>query len=190
MNLKTYQQLTSRTNADLGHPGVNAAHVTLGIVGETDEAFQAYKEYFLGLEIQSNVVKEFGDVLWYMSELANEFNIELKVVEFQKKKDIIIHRRIGWIAENIKKYLAYNKPVDVQILSDHLNNILSEIKYYLETVDYTLEECLDLNIEKLQKRYPEKFSAIDALDKKDEQADKPKLGFTPGWEDGVFIGFD
>lgn len=152
MNLKTYQSLTSRTNTDLGSKAINAAHVTLGIVGEWEEMCEAIGEDFY---------KEAGDVMWYISELANEFNIKLNPVNnlIESKSSI------AWIAENIKKYLAYKKDIDVILLTSHLNNLVYLIK---EVDEENFETILSENIQKLQKRFPDKFSPEDAMAKKDE----------------------
>lgn len=152
MNLKTYQSLTSRTNTDLGSKAINAAHVTLGIVGEWEEMTEA-----IGIDFY----KEAGDVMWYISELANEFDIELKPINGSVSEN----SSIGWIAENVKKYLAYKKDIDVSLLTLHLNNLVYLIK---EVDEEEFETILSENIQKLQKRFPDKFSPEDAMAKKDE----------------------
>ena len=163
MNLQEYQLLTSRTNADLGSKAINAAHVTLGIVGEFAEFHLACQEMNI-----DNIKKEGADIYWYISELANLHNIPLQINEcpyWPWSIDIMV----GDIAEMSKKYLAYNKPIDEFKLSDYLNHLLFYINLTFKEYEIDFEECLDMNIEKLQKRFPEKFSAELAIAKGDEQ---------------------
>lgn len=173
MQLSEYQKLTSRTNTDLGSKAINAAHVTLGIVGEYEEfedvigdaSIEKWRHGKITEELSTKVKLEGGDICWYISELANTFNIELSPLDY----DISTEECIGWIAETIKKYLAYNREVNVPELQKRLERILWHIHESLESYDITLEDCLDANITKLQKRFPEKFTAELALAKGDEQ---------------------
>lgn len=169
MQLSDYQKLTSRTNTDLGSPAINAAHVTLGIVGEWNEACKENISFIYGRDAtKESVTHEYADVMWYTSELANLFDLTLTIlpsVNLNETGD-----EIAWIAENIKKYLAYNKNIDIDHLSDALNKITTRCQYEIKNLigGYTFEQALDMNIEKLQKRFPEKFSAELAIAKGDE----------------------
>lgn len=173
MTLKEYQLLTSRTNTDLGSKAINAAHVTLGIVGEWNEASNEFIKYTFGKDAtKESVTYEKSDCAWYISELANLFDIKLVATtmtdKYEQAKSV---ENVFEIAETIKKFLAYNKTVDIDVLTNRLNNLISRIKTDIESIidGYTFEEALDMNIAKLQKRFPEKFSAELALAKGDEQ---------------------
>jgi len=154
MKVKEYQQLTRRTNADLGSPQINAAHCTLGIVGEWAE-----KELALG----NDFLLECGDVMWYTSELANIFGIALDDSPSNYPPNLAISK----IAESVKKYLAYNKPIVIADLQELLNGIVWDIKYECEQFGYPFEHVLSKNIEKLRKRFPEKFEASLAIQQND-----------------------
>lgn len=169
MQLIDYQKLTSRTNTDLGSKAINAAHVTLGIIGEWEEFLQAESS----LQIKSwrgedttqtkvDFKLESGDATWYISELANLFNIQLIPEEHCGSEE-----SLGWIAENIKKFLAYNKEIDISELEKRLNSLLSTITMYLADYQITLEECLTANIDKLRLRFPDKFDANLAIQQND-----------------------
>lgn len=169
MTLQEYQKLTSRTSTDLGSKAVNAAHVTLGIVGEFNESWKELINYWNGRNnaTKESVTDEYNDISWYTSELANLFGIELKTEKYTLDT---ISDSVGWLAENVKKYLAYNKEININDLQYHLNNVMSFVKYAVEDIagGYTFEEGLERNINKLQKRFPEKFSAEMAMAKNDE----------------------
>lgn len=165
MNLQEYQQLTGRTNVNLGSPAINAAHVTLGIVGEWGEFNVALQHINFNLS-KEETNKEGGDILWYTSELANVFQLKLEEEEFKLYR-LGVEGSISEVAEMMKKFLAYSKPVDLQLLSLHLNNIVAHIAWHLEDNGFDLEQCLFDNIEKLKLRFPEKFSAELAIQQND-----------------------
>lgn len=147
MNLQEYQLLTNRTNTDLGSKAINASHMVLGIVGEWEEMCQAVGEDFY---------TEAEAVMWYISELANLFDIRLES-SYNPIEPIAL---IAWIAENVKKYLAYKKEIDIEILTQCLNGLVYTIK---DVDDNEFENILFMNIEKLQKRFPDSFSSEMAL---------------------------
>lgn len=88
------------------------------------------------------------------------------------KKDILINGVMGLCGESgeaidiVKKHLAHNHPLD----KEHLIKELGDVAWYLaETayaLDVDLETVLRLNIEKLQKRYPEGFNTDNSLNRK------------------------
>lgn len=173
MTLSEYQQLTGRTNVDLGSAAINAAHLTLGIIGEWHEAHSEVRMYeFKGSSSVEKVTDEFADIMWYTSELANIFNLQLvvdKKIQMTKEEQNQASEDIFLLAEKFKKYLAYNKPIDIEWLSETLNRLSRVISYRIETMigGYTFEEALDRNIAKLQKRFPEKFDATLAIQQND-----------------------
>ena len=88
------------------------------------------------------------------------------------KKDILINGVMGLCGESgeaidiVKKHLAQGHDLN----KEHLIEELGDIAWYLaETayaLDISLEEVLKLNIEKLQKRYPEGFDKQKSIDRK------------------------
>jgi hypothetical protein len=167
MDLKTYQSLTGRTNADLGSKAINASHMMLGIVGEWGEAEREF--YTIDMNSTDNevglAVDEQIDAVWYCSELANLYNIQLHPISHSGD----ITESITRLAEGIKKYLAYNKELQTSFVEDSLNYIVGFCKFRVKQLGYSFETGLDRNIAKLQKRFPEKFSAELAIAKGDEQ---------------------
>lgn len=156
MTFKEYQKLQTVTCASLGSHVTDVSHMTLGIVGEWQEMKEA-------LTI-NDFIKECGDVIWYVAGLANFYNLDLN----PKGTSYTDNQSIAWIAEHVKKYLAYGRPVDNIYLQDHLNNLVYIIQLTLWGVGTDLETCLQTNIDKLRKRYPDGFNQEDALAKKDE----------------------
>ena len=91
------------------------------------------------------------------------------------KKDVLINRVMGLCGESgeaidiVKKHLAQGHDLD----REHLIQELGDIAWYLaetaSALDVSLEEVLQRNIEKLQKRYPEGFSKERSENRRTEE---------------------
>lgn len=87
------------------------------------------------------------------------------------KKDVLINGVMGLCGESgeaidlVKKHLAQGHELD----TEHLAKELGDIAWYLaETaaaIGYSLEDILEMNIEKLKKRYPQGFSKDKSLNR-------------------------
>ena len=85
------------------------------------------------------------------------------------KKDVLINGVMGLCGESgeaidiVKKHLAQGHELD----TEHLAKELGDIAWYLaETataIGYRLEDILQMNIDKLKKRYPEGFAAEKSM---------------------------
>lgn len=85
------------------------------------------------------------------------------------KKEVLINSVMGLCGESgeaidiVKKWFAQGHELD----KEHLKKELGDIAWYLAeaatALDTTLEEILQANIEKLQKRYPEGFNKEKSL---------------------------
>lgn len=64
----------------------------------------------------------------------------------------------GEVAEIVKKHLYQGHALDKERVKKELGDILWYITLASEMMDTTLKEVAMLNIEKLQKRYPDGFS--------------------------------
>src|SRR5690625_504947 len=89
MDFNTYQKLARRTASR--HPNA-LLNYTLGLIGEAGEVVELIKkqEFHGHIVNVGDIVKELGDVFWYVSEIASLFNIELNDValeNIEKLKD-------------------------------------------------------------------------------------------------------
>jgi len=85
------------------------------------------------------------------------------------KKDVLINSVMGLCGESgeaidiVKKWLAQGHELD----REHLAKELGDIAWYLAeaatALDLSLEEILQANLDKLQKRYPQGFAAERSL---------------------------
>ena len=65
---------------------------------------------------------------------------------------------IGELADIFKKNLAYNKDIDWANVREEIGDLMWYISNFCTAHEYDLGKILDVNIEKLSARYPEKFT--------------------------------
>ena len=75
----------------------------------------------------------------------------------------------GEVVDVVKKVIMHGRELD----RDKLINELGDVRYYLElaakALDVSMEEIERLNLEKLDKRYPNGFSLEHSIQKLDEK---------------------
>ena len=69
------------------------------------------------------------------------------------------------IADVYKKALAYKKPIDFVNVKEELGDLMWYIANMCNIHGWNLEDVLDVNIAKLEARYPEKFTEENALNR-------------------------
>ena len=85
MDFKEYQKL-SRKTAIYPEAGKNFVYPTLGLSGESGEVAEIIKRIIrdkngvVDEETKTALSKELGDVLWYLAQLATEFDISLEEI--------------------------------------------------------------------------------------------------------------
>ena len=88
MDFKTYQK-QARLTAQYPNLGSNNIYPTLGLVGEAGEVAEKVKKVIrdkngiFDEESKNGIKKELGDVLWYLSNLCDEFNFSFEEVAIQ-----------------------------------------------------------------------------------------------------------
>ena len=92
MDFKEYQEEAKKT-ALYPNIGNNFIYPTLGLAGEAGEVAEKIKKVIRDKEgvvddtTREEIRKELGDVLWYISQIANELKIPLdEVAEFNIEK--------------------------------------------------------------------------------------------------------
>jgi len=102
MEFNEYQK-ESRKNAIYPGLGNNFSFPTIGLAGETGEVAEKIKKILRdkgGIvdEISKQEVrKELGDVLWYLSQIASEFDLSLEDVATGNLEKIASRRERGMV---------------------------------------------------------------------------------------------
>lgn len=100
MDFREYQQqaLETRVREDLG-----LTYYALGLAGESGECVDKIKKIIrdqdgvVRLENLSPLLLEMGDVLWYLTMLANELNFSLETVALGNLDKLAHRKRAGTI---------------------------------------------------------------------------------------------
>lgn len=73
----------------------------------------------------------------------------------------------GEVADEIKKNAFHGHALNEQAIMKELGDCLWYLNLAADLLGYSLEEIAIANIEKLRKRYPEKFTSEASLNRKD-----------------------
>lgn len=76
----------------------------------------------------------------------------------------------GEAADVIKAHVIYNKELDASHLVEELGDLLWFTAFAASLVGYDLDSVAKLNIHKLQKRYPDKYSDEHAIARRDKSS--------------------
>lgn len=186
--LAEYMQLASRTCVDLGSPKANAFHMNSGIVTEVGEAIDPIKKHFAynkSLDI-INIGEEVADAMWYIANRARMFLSSEHLTKFWSTNETFVFA-IGDFKKEFGSELAEatDEKQKLILTSNFLHSLVvsipdlettTEIDCYgigdavmlsvvCELVGLDFWGCLTANIEKLQIRYPEKFTEEAAINR-------------------------
>ena len=74
----------------------------------------------------------------------------------------------GELLDAVKKSFIYNKPLDKENAKEEIRDCLWYIALACRTLEISFEEIMQINIDKLTKRYPEKYTDLDAITRADK----------------------
>ncbi len=134
----------------------------LGLLGEVVELYALKKE--------EHRVKEAGDVAWYIAESCSTMGLSLEELPMPFSHDhpvpisgLLVEA--GQFGEYVKKVVFHGHPFDRMKMEHLLGNVLAYLIDYCEEKKLRLLEVLDANIEKLKKRYNDKFTTAASLNR-------------------------
>lgn len=103
MNFKDYQQIVKKTSI-YPDQGNNVAYATLGLAGEAGEVADKVKKLIrdsngiLTPDKRKEMIKELGDVLWYLTACASELGVDLEEVAQQNAEKVKDRKMRGVIS--------------------------------------------------------------------------------------------
>ena len=74
----------------------------------------------------------------------------------------------GEFADAVKKAIVYGKPLDKENLLEELGDLLWFTSFACDVLNVDMADVMLQNLEKLRKRYPEKYSDFDAIYRRDK----------------------
>lgn len=66
------------------------------------------------------------------------------------------------LLDSIKKHIFYGRPLDLPNIKEEIGDILWYISMICNAMNWEISDMMDANITKLEKRYPNKFTEVDA----------------------------
>lgn len=167
MDWNKYQKAAFRTNANLDSQGENLRHMMLGMATEIGELVDVFKKWMAyGKEIDwKNVKEECGDFNWYVAGYAEftELDLDASIAKMSNSYHPKVED-VGIILDEMivsmgKFASSYKTPL---LAIEHLRRLLTAFFHFLSHYDIDYWRLLENNIEKLQTRYPEKFTTHHA----------------------------
>lgn len=87
----------------------------------------------------------------------------------------LLHSSLGMVteasefADMLKKHIFYGKDLDLVNAKEEVGDQMWYIGVAIDVLNETLDDIMSVNIEKLKKRYPEKFNENNALNRNLEE---------------------
>lgn len=139
-------------------------HGAIGLSGEVSEIFASEDAD------ESNIPEEVGDALWYVAIVLFGMGYDLEDMEHDSLiagiddpyRELVIHS--GNVLDEVKRAIYYGAPVTGRFLVS-IQNCLACLDLIAAEHSTTLEDCMERNIVKLKIRYPEKFDALQAINR-------------------------
>lgn len=86
-------------------------------------------------------------------------NNDLNLAEQLQDGCLGLNGEAGEVADLIKKALYHSAPLDVKKVLLELGDVLWYVAFMAHSLGVSLEDVMEININKLTKRYPDGFSA-------------------------------
>lgn len=163
MNIEQFKIECKRTCPSLeGGLKLDLAHMVLGMNTEVVELKDAIRN-----RDEVNIVEEVSDLMWYYCNYLTFREMEIITVSKYLSTDYVasLYDSISELQDYIKKYVAYGKEIPKQEEEECLTDIYGLILGLCRHYGLDLEDGLYKNIEKLKKRFPEKFDAHLAINR-------------------------
>lgn len=172
-DVEDYQRLAMRTSPE-GHDRM--LNGCMGLIGESGEVVDIVKKWKFqsgdhAAIPKAKLIEELGDVLWYCAEISTAQMVEmmpavkamgLEEIQYDGKLHIeaLFLAKLAQSMTDAWLYPDEYTPEPLYILAC----IIDLIGYMLKTYcGSTLAECMERNIEKLKRRYPDGFDPERSL---------------------------
>lgn len=73
----------------------------------------------------------------------------------------------GEVSDMIKKWIFHQKELDAEHLKKEIGDVMWYVAMICESMDFNLDEILQMNVDKLKARYPEGFDTVRANNRKE-----------------------
>lgn len=167
MNLSDFQRAAERTMTNTTTNTERMQNAALGLCGEAAELM----EIVGGI---TPILDEAGDLLWYVAQMCKAFDMSIADIppeDFAWDEDEALSqlwRHTGKIADQIKKHVYHQKPMNLIDLARHLRAVVTAVDILLSFTDKTIADACEYNTGKILKRFPAGFTFAAANARADE----------------------
>lgn len=183
--LKVEEPLKERITLDT----LTLLHGAMGICTEVSEINEAYsnENFAVPLIDVVNLREEVGDICWYVAYIANALDYELDWGFGESEKSDYQADIMGLYADNhelsivsgkildsLKRNIFYGVEINVDELKENVSKLVPILCRMAYSAGADFSVVAKKNIEKLRKRYDEKFSEEAAV-KRDLDAEREVL---------------
>lgn len=185
MTFKEYIQLAIRTDSkesfllethQIKEITSTLFHSSLWIQTEVWEIFENVFVQWKWVDIDVvNLKEELWDIMWYAAIACNELKLDIFEYDIDYTHNnnyssieeflYVLNDVSIYILDSFKKSLLYNKPFDVDLFINRMTELLQVISNLVKFIEWDLEKICSINIEKLQLRYPDKFTTEKSIDR-------------------------
>lgn len=172
MNIKKFQEEVLRPLKVLESEKENLCHAVMGMHSELNEIMDA-----IDAEDDVNLGEEYGDLIFYMAAYCNFRKLDLQSIWDAKLPDGRVLSHIYWtskLQDLVKKFLAYDKDIDVVVEVEILQELSRSVNYEIEMCELKLKIILQNVVDKLRVRYKNGFTTQEALNR-DLKAEREEL---------------
>ena len=160
MELEEYQKNAVRTMAETKNEKLDLAHMVIGMTSEINELYDAIDN-----NDKVNTGEELSDIMWYLANYCTlrGYKLELFYNRFSQTvcHDYIniqdITCNVSKLTDLVKKKIYYNRDIEVPAEQELIENIIIAIQGICEFNSIIFNNILQNNIDKLKKRFPDKF---------------------------------
>lgn len=169
MNVNDYKLNAARTMSNEWHLSIfdtEQLHCAIGMVTEFGEILQAIENPSSVDKV--NVMEEVGDVLWYLAGLQRYYTDcdweEVESTGYSNLAYLVNAATVEAIEvlDAYKKFAYYGKPLKHESQKSKMYFIYRCCSDILKHTGHTMEECRQINIDKLKARFPDKFTSENA----------------------------
>lgn len=152
-------------------------HMAIGIVGEVGELYEPFIFSVAELDLE-NIEEELGDIEFFLEGLRQGYGIDRKEticsLGYPSADSTYILNRLSISSAHLldatKKYVIYNKPLDVTKIVEYLKAIETDLASFRSHLELSRVAIVEKNKAKLSKRYAAgSYSDKQAQERADKQ---------------------
>lgn len=184
--MKTYQALALNTLSDQYHIGAinpDLMHASIGLTTESGELLNALHVVARkgGTLDTINLIEELGDVMWYVAVACHALATDIGAIRLEltptylramagaeptlQDVAIALSTEAAGVGDILKRTVFYGAALNTTGLIELLKSIITLVEVGCLHLDTNIEAACAINIAKLQRRFPNRFTSAQAIER-------------------------